>query len=452
MRGKTMRKEIIIILMLISVFVIAGCNKIDEIKQQYEGLVCSQETDKTGSADSAGESGDAAGDKEYSLLTGRVVSEASSVEDNTAGEDNIDDAASSEIAEKSGLKDDGAAASDAAAQAAEAAADGAQQKTAIEKVYTEGDFIKLRPKAVDRDNDEVTFTFSEPVSQNGEWQTKEGDAGTYYVTITASDGKSTVSKIVKLIINAKNKAPVIEIADTINIREGEMLTLKPQVTDPDGDNVEVTYSGWFSSGTYTAEYGDAGSHTIVITASDGLHTTTKEVAIVVEDVNRKPVVEDIKDVVAVEGETIRISPVAHDDDNDEVIFAYMPPLDEEGVWHTAKGDAGTYNAVLTASDRKSTAMKTFRIIVNPANKPPIITPIQKMLVQVGDTVVLNPEVFDEDGDEVAVSYSGWMTSATKVAAQDDAGVHTVTITASDGKDETGIEVAIEVNSPPEFVV
>ena len=62
------------------------------------------------------------------------------------------------------------------------------------KVYREGDLIFFEPIGVDPDGDVITYTYSKPLNENGEWQTQTGDAGTYLVTITASDGKEEVEK------------------------------------------------------------------------------------------------------------------------------------------------------------------------------------------------------------------------------------------------------------------
>ena len=70
--------------------------------------------------------------------------------------------------------------------------------------------VSLVPKAEDPDKDTLTFTFTSPLDDNGEWQTNYGDAGEYTVTITASDGLLTTSKEVLIIVKKKEEAPVLE--------------------------------------------------------------------------------------------------------------------------------------------------------------------------------------------------------------------------------------------------
>lgn len=56
-------------------------------------------------------------------------------------------------------------------------------------VYEE-DFINIVPDANDPDKDELTYTFSEPLNAEGQWQTEVGDAGIYPVSVTVSDGET----------------------------------------------------------------------------------------------------------------------------------------------------------------------------------------------------------------------------------------------------------------------
>ena len=67
----------------------------------------------------------------------------------------------------------------------------------------EGDLITLNVDVSDPDNDEVLYSISSPVGNDGEWQTKKGDKGTYKVVITATDGLCVSSKTVKIIVKEK---------------------------------------------------------------------------------------------------------------------------------------------------------------------------------------------------------------------------------------------------------
>lgn len=64
----------------------------------------------------------------------------------------------------------------------------------------EGELVKLETIATDKDKDNLFISYSGPLNSKGEWQTKVGDKGDYGVTVTASDGKDTVSKMVKIVV------------------------------------------------------------------------------------------------------------------------------------------------------------------------------------------------------------------------------------------------------------
>lgn len=323
------------------------------------------------------------------------------------------------------------------------------------KEVTEGDLVSFpNLRAVDPDGDPIFYTFTEPLNSNGEWQTVEGDAGEHIITITASDGQNTVEQQVLVVVIANNKPPIIELAGSIEALEGTIFTLQPNVTDPDGDKLTVAYTGWMQGITKNIGYDDAGPHKVIITASDGHLITKKEVIITVMNLNRGPNLVEIPPQTIKEGQIITIKPSARDPDGDNVSFSFDFPLDPEGSWETQVGDAGDYEVLVIASDGNLTAETIVLLTVNPVNQPPVIELESPITVQEGQTVVLAPIVTDKEGDEVQVTYSGWMTGTTKVTDYNDAGNHKVTITARDtAENEVKLEVIIvveEFNRPPIF--
>ncbi|MFH1642510.1 MAG: hypothetical protein ABIC04_06460 [Nanoarchaeota archaeon] len=74
----------------------------------------------------------------------------------------------------------------------------------------ETDTVEIVPDAVDPDGDELTYTISEPIGDEGIWETGYDSAGSYDVTITVSDGEDTVSQTIKVVVGNVNRAPVIK--------------------------------------------------------------------------------------------------------------------------------------------------------------------------------------------------------------------------------------------------
>jgi len=66
---------------------------------------------------------------------------------------------------------------------------------------TEGELVKIGVKGQDADGDEIIYTYSQPLGDTGEWQTQEGDAGTYKIKVTASDGELESEKEIIIIVN-----------------------------------------------------------------------------------------------------------------------------------------------------------------------------------------------------------------------------------------------------------
>lgn len=155
-------------------------------------------------------------------------------------------------------------------------------------VVTEGETVALKLRGTDPDGDKITYTYSAPLDAEGAWDTEVGDAGTYEIDITASDGKSEVTKTIRIEVLKANEPPVIEEIEDIVVEEGEKVEISPVISDPDGDKVTYTISGWMSSLEKTTGYDDAGTYTVTITATDGEFKVSKDVTVVVQDVNRAP--------------------------------------------------------------------------------------------------------------------------------------------------------------------
>ena len=77
-------------------------------------------------------------------------------------------------------------------------------------VLKETETVILTTNAVDPDGDDVTITMSDPVGDDGKWETTYDDAGEYTITITASDGTDETSQKIKITVENVNRAPVIE--------------------------------------------------------------------------------------------------------------------------------------------------------------------------------------------------------------------------------------------------
>jgi hypothetical protein len=240
----------------------------------------------------------------------------------------------------------------------------------------------------------------------------------------------------------------------ITVQEGELVKLDLDATDPDGDSLYYTYTLPLNRlGEWQTQIGDAGEYPITITVSDGVLKTSKDAVIIVTPVNQPPRFKELNDIEVVEGELIELELEAEDPNNDPLLWSYGQPFSADGKWQTQEGDAGKYEVTVEVSDGEFTDSGTMFVTILRGNRPPHLDIDSELEFNEGDTIKLEPEVSDPDGDQVTVKYSGWMNSGTYTTGNEDAGKHKVVITVSDGKLEESAVVWItikNVNRPPEI--
>jgi hypothetical protein len=311
------------------------------------------------------------------------------------------------------------------------------------------------------EGDLVDLGYTAPFDENGMWQTSLGDAGYYSVIVTATDNKeSFVTKNMVVTVYVKNKPPVINIGESLEFDEGDLIKLNPDIYDEDEDEVVVIYSGWMTGRAYQTTYDDAGTYVVTIRADDGKEIISKDVTIVVNDFNRVPLFEVLSGakVTGIEGDLIKVEVMAEDPDGDEIVFMFGEPLDENGEWQTSKGDAGVYETKVVATDGENEVVNEVLIELMKMNEPPVIksitmTPKEIVLKKPGDKVDVSIEVVasDPDGDDLEITYSGFMESSKKtVTYGEKGGMKVVTVTVSDGKDVVTQDIKINMNNWPCF--
>ena len=256
-------------------------------------------------------------------------------------------------------------------------------------IVDETELVSLALKAEDPDSDELTFTFTSPLNDNGEWQTTYGDAGEYTVTVTASDGSLTSSKEVLIIVNRKEEEPTLDSfrpkETVIEISETDTLAFDAVASDLNNDRLTHVWKldgvaiGNENSIEYKTTYEDSGSHTVKVIVSDGMFETEKIWSVTVNNVNRKPMLAEVGSIEVKETDTIVIELEATDYDGDELSFG----IDDERfvqdgnlfTLETTYDDAGEYAVIATVSDGMDTASKEFTVIIENVNRAPVILDI-----------------------------------------------------------------------------
>ena len=235
----------------------------------------------------------------------------------------------------------------------------------------ENKVARLNLKLADADKDTVTYTFSPPLDKNGTWKTNYGDAGEYMITLTVTDGKLVSKKKIKLVVKRVNVPPVIREVKNMVAKEGDTITLEPEVTDPNKDPVTVTISAPLKEGAFVTDHTSAGEYQIIVTASDGELESKKAFKLTVRDVNVLPKISGVSDLKVKEGETVTIKPKVTDLDGDEVKLSISEPVGDDGVWETSFTDHGSYTIKITANDGK----ESIKVTVEDVNKAPEIVDV-----------------------------------------------------------------------------
>ena len=245
---------------------------------------------------------------------------------------------------------------------------------------------------------------------------------------------------------------MIPIGDK-TVDEGGLLQFAITATDPDGDSLTFGYSGWMNSATYTVNYDDAGTRTVIVTVSDGELSDSCQVTIIINNVNRPPALALIGDKSVDEAELLTFEVTASDSDTEDTISYTVRNLPEGAGfvspafnWTPGYDQAGSYSVAFIATDSYGDSdSEMMTITVNNVNRPPVLDPIADITVNEKETITITPTATDPDEDSLTFSYSGWMNSSTYTVNYDDAGTRTVIVTVSDGDLSDSCQVTIRVN-------
>ena len=98
------------------------------------------------------------------------------------------------------------------------------------------------------------------------------------------------------------------------------------------------------------------------------------------DVNRKPVIGQIDDLVYDEGDLVKLNLDLDDlDTEDQLIFKVSEPIGEDLIWQTNYTDHGEYEIKVEVTDGKVNVTKTFNLLINDVNMPPKLLGINSIL-------------------------------------------------------------------------
>ncbi|MCD6506679.1 tandem-95 repeat protein, partial [Candidatus Poribacteria bacterium] len=344
-----------------------------------------------------------------------------------------------------------------------------------------GQVLEFTVEAIDPDRDELTFSaeglpkgasFS---NRKFSWQPSPAQIGEYYITFKVSDGKGGEdSEEVKITVLVSNYPPVLTPIGSKRVKEGETLQFTVEATDKDGDTLTFSAEGLpkgasFTDGkfSWTPSFDQAGTYHVTFKVSDGKDGQDSEkVEIIVEDVNRKPILETINAKSIKEGELLQFTLSATDPDGDSLIYSAeeLPEgasfSDGKFSWKPTYDQAGIYHVTFKVSDGKGGEdSERVEITVKDVNRSPVLTAIGSKSVKEGETLEFILAASDPDKDNLVYSVEGLPEGASFIDGKfswrpsyDQAGTYYVTFKVTDGKggqDSEKVEIAVEnVNRKP----
>ena len=275
------------------------------------------------------------------------------------------------------------------------------------------------------------------------WTPGYGQAGTYSVTVTATDdgdgtGVPAISQLVLPIVVANaNRAPDVGSIGNAFVDKGGVLEIPVSAVDVDGNPIQITISGMPRFATYTQDSSssngsttgvirfapganDRGDYTITVVAQDNgdgdvnqVLTQAKSFVLTVRSVSEAPVITAPRQVVAIVGQPLSVALLANDLDQDALTWnANGLPIGAELIaavqyghatltWTPTAGDIGSRDIELVVTDSglapldagyvqptnpvPNVTRHTLRVVVRNANSAPEILGVQVNGLQMADT-------------------------------------------------------------------
>ncbi|UCD95125.1 MAG: hypothetical protein JSU69_03495, partial [Candidatus Zixiibacteriota bacterium] len=229
------------------------------------------------------------------------------------------------------------------------------------------------------------------------WTPGYDQAGTYPVTFFATDNKDTVSESITITVNDVNRLPVLDPVGDKEVNENESLLFGISASDPDGTFPEL-FTGVLPGGavfidslngngsfSWIPSYEQAGTYPVTFYATDGIDTVFEEITIIVHNVNRAPVLDQIAvgPVYVDEGDSLFLDVSAYDPDGTTPeLLADIPMANasfDDNLDGTGKfsfwpdtSQAGTYFVTFVATDNDLSDTEIVEIVVNDVQENPCL--------------------------------------------------------------------------------
>ncbi|HFB68169.1 MAG TPA: tandem-95 repeat protein, partial [Calditrichae bacterium] len=330
-------------------------------------------------------------------------------------------------------------------------------------------------------------------TQTFSWTPTYEQAGTYTVTFGVKDPAGLTDETQTTItVENVNRPPVLAEVGTIQGKENETITFTLSASDPDKEDAgKLTFraenmpegatldskSGVFQ---WVPTYDQSGTYTPVFIVSDGDLSDSSQVTIMVENVNRPPVIAEIGPQEVDENSPLKFTVQASDPDKEDAgklqlsasalpEGATFDPATGQFQWTPTFEQAGEYTVTFTVQDAEgATASQSVTITVHNVNRPPQLAEIAPQTVKENEPLTVTFTATDpdnEDAGKLTFQASPMPEGAQLDAASgqfqwtpnfEQAGKYDLTVTVRDpggATDSKPFTITVEnVNRPPAISV
>lgn len=194
---------------------------------------------------------------------------------------------------------------------------------------------------------------------------------------------------------------------TFVIQETEKISLQANATDPDSDNLAITYTSPLNEkGEWQTDYGDEGEYESSITASDGSTADSQEILIIVNKKEEAPKIESFvpkQDVLSIkETESIDFRILATDLNKDDLSYEWFldDKQEKEGQefsYGTSYNDEGEHKVRVEISDGSATIVQEWNVNVDNVDVEGLLDSIKGIAVNENEVARLEIPNFEKYG-------------------------------------------------------